>query len=261
MNNNLPIGVFDSGVGGLTVLTDLMKEMPNENFIYVADEANCPYGTKSPEEIKKCVINIVKFLDEKHVKAIVIACNTASNFIDEIKKITNTLVISCIEPTATTAKEMSKNKKIGVIATEATVKIGKYQKLLESFGTTCFSVACSEFVEIVENNEVSLPSTKLIIEKNLKTLKEKDIDTLIFGCTHFPLLKEQIKDFLGDINYVSSGSVVAQTLKSLLKQNNLLTTNTKAGTLDIYTTSTLKIIKDKIKWFTIPYRSINEIGE
>ena len=168
MNNKKPIGVFDSGVGGLTVLEKLVEMYPSENFIYVADQGYCPYGTKTKEEIEQRVLTIGKYLLNRGVKAIVIACNTASLFKQSLQNITDTPVISVIEPTALRAIELTKSKKVAVLATNATIQNGKYQKILEENGVEVYPVPASSFVEIIESNEMdSNYALKTVTEKLL----------------------------------------------------------------------------------------------
>lgn len=260
MINDLPIGVFDSGVGGLTVLEELKKMMPNEDYIYVADQGNCPYGTKSDEEIKKCVINVVKFLCEQNVKAIVIACNTASNFINDIKKEITIPIFSVIEVTADCAIKTTKNKRVGVIATNTTIKKGKYKEILEKNKITSFNIPCSNFVEIVEENRIDSPSTQQIIDEKLIELKNEDIDTLIYGCTHFSLLEKPIKKVLGNINYISSGLPMGIELSRYLTENNMLTIKNKNGVIKIYTTGDKGQAIKTMQWFKTEHNPVEKIN-
>ena len=260
MNNNLPIGVFDSGVGGLAVLEQIKKIMPNEDYIYVADQGNCPYGTKSDEEIKKCVQNVVDYLYKQNVKAIVIACNTASNFIDEIEKDMTIPIFSVIGVTADCAIKTTKNKRVGVIATNTTIQKGKYKELLDKNGIKSFNIPCSNFVEIVEKNKIDDPSSQQIIDDKLKNLKNENIDTLIYGCTHFSLLEKPIRNVLGNINYVASGVPMGLELSKYLTQNNMLTNNKNDGFIKIYTTGNIEQAIESMQWFKINHNDVEKIN-
>lgn len=247
--NSRPIGVFDSGVGGLTVLDELIKKLPNEDFIYIGDEANCPYGTKTNKEIEICVTNITKYLIKQNVKAIVIACNTASLFVDKLRKLTNIPIIDVINPTSNYAISITKNKNIGVIATIATINKGAYQKILTENNINVYSEACSEFVDFIENKDLNSIEGKTLVNNKLKNLKNTNIDTLIYGCTHFSILEKNIKEVLGNkINYIACGYPTSITLYETLKNNNLLNTQ-KEGKVDIYTTGNVEDTKKAMSWY------------
>lgn len=258
MNNN-PIGVFDSGIGGLTVLEKLHELMPNENYIYIADQKNIPYGTKTEQEVEEIVKSNVQTLVNMGCKAIVIACNTASLFVQKVQKITNIPVISVISDTCKYACETSKNGKIGVIATQMTIKNGKYQSLIKDQKLESFSVACSEFVDYLEHDFDDYDNGMNLVSKKLSCLKETGIDTLIFGCTHFGLLEDKIKKVLGELNYIDCGTPVSKHLKELLVNNNLQTTNNEKGTIDVYTTGDVDVAKQSMKWFKYNQGEIKQL--
>lgn len=247
--NSRPIGVFDSGVGGLTVLDELIKKLPNEDFIYIADEANCPYGTKSLEEIERCVMSITKYLVKQNVKAIVIACNTASLFVNKLRQITSIPIIDVINPTSNYAITQTKNNCIGVIATVATINKGSYQKILTENNINVYSEACSEFVDFIETKDLNSIEGKILVNNKLQNLKNTNIDTLIYGCTHFSILEPIIKEVLGNkINYIACGYPTSITLYETLKKNNLLNTQ-KKGKTDIYTTGLVEETKKAMAWY------------
>lgn len=258
-NNNKPIGVFDSGIGGLTVLEKLMEKFPNEDFIYVADQGHCPYGTKTIEGIKECVLNVGKYLIAKDVKAIVIACNTASLFIKYLQEITTIPVISVIEPTCMAAINKTKNKKVAVLATVATINKGAYQSLLKQHDVTPYGVPCSEFVDFVENYELTDPLGQEIVNKKLECLKDKGIDTLIHGCTHFSLLEPNMKKVLGDINYVACGDPTSDELYNILLKNDLLRKDNNNRYVKINTTGSKENALMNMKWFKKEHEPIEEI--
>ena len=256
MNDKKPIGVFDSGVGGLTVLEKLVKMYPGENFIYVADQGYCPYGTKTKEEIEQRVLTVGKYLLSRGVKAIVIACNTASLFKQSLQNITDIPVISVIEPTARLACQLTKTKKVAVLATNATIKNGKYQRILEENGMEVFPVPASQFVDIIESNEMNTEATLKTVTEKLAPLQNKGIDTVIHGCTHFGLLEFQMKKVLPDVTYVECGNPTSIILENVLK---LSKDNVAKGSVEIYTTGKRNDFEAKIKWFTIPHQPIQEL--
>lgn len=256
MNDKKPIGVFDSGVGGLTVLEKLVKMYPGENFIYVADQGYCPYGTKTKEEIEQRVLTVGKYLLSWGVKAIVIACNTASLFKQSLQNITDIPVISVIEPTARLACQLTKTKKVAVLATNATIKNGKYQRILEENGMEVFSVPASQFVDIIESNEMNTEATLKTVTEKLAPLQNKGIDTVIHGCTHFGLLEFQMKKILPDVTYVECGYPTSIILENVLQ---LSKDNVAKGSVEIYTTGKRNDFEAKIKWFTIPHQPIQEL--
>ena len=257
--NTKPIGVFDSGIGGLTVLEELMKKFPNDDFIYVADQGHCPYGTKTEEEIIECVLNVGKYLIAKDVKAIVIACNTASLFIKHLQEITEIPVISVIEPTCQFAVETTKNGNIAVLATIATINKGKYQELINKANKTPFGVACSEFVDFVENHELDDPLGQEIVNKKLECLIDKNVDTLIHGCTHFSLLEDKMTKVLGNINYVACGGPTSERLYEILKEKNLLREEMNDRYVKIGTTGSVENALMNMKWFKSPHEEIKKI--
>jgi len=224
--DNRPIGIFDSGLGGLTVLKEMINLMPHESMIYFGDCGRVPYGTKSNETVIKYTFQDIEFLLSKNVKMIVMACNTASACSYEVVK--NKLdipVIEVINPSAFAAIRKTKNKKIGIIGTQATISSGIYEKSIKNADSeiSVFSNACPLFVPLAEegwwDNEITIRTA----EKYLESLKEKGIDTLVLGCTHYPLLKNAISKVLGDtVNLINSGFEVAVTVKSLIYELGLM---------------------------------------
>lgn len=259
MNNKLPIGVFDSGIGGLTVLDELIEKMPYEDYIYIGDQDYCPYGTKTNEEIKTRCKKIVNYLVKQNVKAIVIACNTASTHLEYLKQYTTIPLIGVIEPTCDVAIHQSKNHKIGIIGTLSTVKNAKYQNYLKRQNMQVFSLACSEFVDLVENNVTDEIIIQNIVNNKLSELKNKNIDTLIYGCTHFSLLHDNIKKVLGKLNYISCGYPTAIKLYECLNNENKLNGNNKKGVVHIYTTGDVEKTNQITKWFKKDHEAIQKI--
>ena len=232
IKNNRPIGIFDSGFGGLTVMSAISKLMPKENLIYFGDTAHVPYGSKSKKIVTEFATKISKFLVKNNVKMIVIACNTASAFsLETLKKIIKVPIIGVIEAGSVCAVENTKNKKIGVIGTEGTIKSCAYEKEIKKNNNkiNCFSKACPLFVPLVEEGWTNGKITEDIINVYLKDLINKKIDTIILGCTHYPLLKSTIKKVIGNnINVIDSANAVALAVKKLLIGKKLLKVNGKA---------------------------------
>lgn len=229
MNNEKYIGVFDSGIGGLTVVKSIVESMPNENIIYFGDTAHVPYGTRSKEQIIEYVLNDVKFLSSFDIKAIVIACNTADASAREtvIEKYPDIPVFGVVEPASKKAALATKNNKIGVIATNATVDSGSYEKNIAKYNPDAevFSVACPLLVPLVENGRYKKGDNVIekVLDEYLSVLKEKQIDTLVLGCTHYPLLYDIIADIMGnEVQIISSSVAAAETLKNGLESRSLL---------------------------------------
>lgn len=227
--NNKPIGVFDSGVGGLTVAKCIFESMPNENIIYLGDTANVPYGTRPQEEIAQLVLNDVKFLTSFDLKAIVIACNTADAAAREkVEKLYPLPVFGVIAPAAKKAAESTVNGKIGVIATNATIESGEYQKNIKKYkpDAQVYGVPCPKLVPLIEQGKFKKGDKEIkeSLSEYLLPLKEKGIDTLVLGCTHYPLLHDIAADILPSVTLVCSSAAEAETLKTVLEEKNLLNT-------------------------------------
>ena len=224
-----PIGVFDSGVGGLTVVQEIMNQLPNEEIVYFGDTARVPYGSKSKETVTKYSKQIIRFLLTKNIKAIVIACNTASsNSLEEVKRTFDIPIIGVVKPGAVMAYKTTKNNRIGIIGTEATIRSESYSKEIKKHNENIktFSFACPLFVPLAEegwtNNEISY----LVSKKYLEQFTDKEIDTLVLGCTHYPLLKEVIQDVIGDnVKLINPALEAAKDLKELLTSINALRQN------------------------------------
>lgn len=229
MSSNAPIGVFDSGVGGLTVVREIIRQIPNETIVYFGDTARVPYGSKSQKTIITYTREIIKFLLDKDVKAIVIACNTASALaLETVKKEVSIPIIGVVEPGTRAAKSATQNKNIGVIGTEATINSGIYNKLLSQMDERIkvYGKACPLFVPLVEEGWLLDPVTEEIARRYLGELLEYDIDTLVLGCTHYPLLRNIIEKVAGEkVNLVNPAYETAITLKKVLEENHLCSEN------------------------------------
>ncbi|MCR5609253.1 MAG: glutamate racemase [Lachnospiraceae bacterium] len=225
MADNSPIGVFDSGVGGLTVAREIMNQIPKESIVYFGDTARVPYGNKSPETVITYCRQITRFLLSKNVKAIVIACNTATAFaLETLKQEVNIPIIGVIEPGAFTASYTTHNNRIGVIATVGAINSNMYTKFLNRLNPDIkvFSKACPLFVPLVEEGMIDDPVTFEMIKRYTSVLIDEDIDTLILGCTHYPLLKDNIQKVVGpDITLVNPAYETAKALKQCLLDNNI----------------------------------------
>lgn len=221
-----PIGVFDSGVGGLTVMREIMRQMPNEKIVYFGDTARVPYGSKSKETVTRYSRQIVRFLETHDVKTIVVACNTASAYaLDELEKEIDIPMIGVVKPGARAAAEATRNGKIGVIATEATIGSRIYNQYIEKLNhnVTIWGKACPLFVPLVEEGLLQDPVTDEIAKRYLSELIDLDIDTLILGCTHYPLIRSTLGKIMGEkVTLVNPAYETARELKSMLLKKGLL---------------------------------------
>ncbi len=233
-----PIGVFDSGIGGLTVAREIINELPNERIIYFGDTARVPYGNKSRDTIVRYSRQISRFLESKGVKAIVIACNTASSYALSILQSELKLpLIGVIEPGAKTAAQTTVNGKIGVIGTEATIGSRIYNDTIASHkpGADVLGKACPLFVPLAEEGWLNDPVTATVAKRYLSYFTESGIDTLILGCTHYPLLRSTIQDVMGPgVSLVNPAHETARELKLLLKEQNLLSDGKCSEALPMY---------------------------
>ena len=220
-----PIGVFDSGVGGLTVAREIMRQMPDERIVYFGDTARVPYGSKSQSTIIRYTRQIIRFLETKQVKAIVVACNTASAFaLEEVRSELKVPIIGVVKPGAEVAAKTTENGKVGVIGTVGTIESKLYNRCISEHnpGAQVFGKACPLFVPLVEEGWSKDPVTYEVASRYLAPLKETGIDTLILGCTHYPLLRSTIAEVMGEgVNLVNPAYETATSLKQLLEKENL----------------------------------------
>lgn len=237
-NKQAPIGVFDSGVGGLTVAREIMRQLPNEKIVYFGDTARVPYGSKSKNTIIRFSRQIVHFLQTKQVKAIVVACNTASAFaLETIQKEIEIPIIGVVKPGAKVAAEKTKNNRIGVIGTEGTIRSQIYGEYIHKIKPDIFVLgkACPLFVPLVEDGMLHDSITDQVAERYLEGLKRENIDTLILGCTHYPLLRSTIGRLMGDsVTLVNPAYETAMSLKALLEKKNLNTDLKKESEEEMY---------------------------
>ena len=228
---NAPVGVFDSGVGGLTVAREIMRNLPSEKIVYFGDTARVPYGSKSKETITRYSRQIIRFLMEQDVKAIVIACNTASAFaLETVRHEFPLPIIGVIRAGAEVAAAGTRNKRVGVIGTEGTIGSGIHEELLHSLDPEIqvFGKACPLFCPLVEEGWTHDPLTREVASRYLKELQDKDIDTLILGCTHYPLLRSTIREIMGEsVRLVNPAYETALELKRLLEKKDLCSQETR----------------------------------
>lgn len=229
--NTSPIGVFDSGIGGLTVVKEILKHLPNEKLIYLGDTARTPYGTRSKEVIKKFSLELTNFLLKKKVKFLVVACNTiSSTCMDIIKYYSPVPVLGVITGAVQEAAKLTKTNFIGVIGTKATISSKVYEKAIKKLNPKAkiITQACPLFVPLAEEGLIYGEATELIARKYLKTFKNTKVDTLILGCTHYPVLKKVIQKIMGKkVNLLDCAKPTAQRLKEILVKENLLNGKTK----------------------------------
>tara|TARA_B100000579_G_scaffold346389_1_gene299268 strand:- start:2730 stop:3527 length:798 start_codon:yes stop_codon:yes gene_type:complete len=237
--DNRPIGVFDSGLGGLTVVKALKELLPNESIVYLGDTARLPYGVKSQSLVKQFSIQITKFLLEKNAKAIIIACNTATAMaLNSLKnKFKDVPIIGVIEPGSDKGISETITKKIGVIGTIATISSGAYEKAIQQKDSRIevVSKACPLFVPFVEEGLINGSAINEIAKHYLSSFNNR-VDTLILGCTHYPLLKDIIFDNTEKINLIDSASTVADVAHKVLLDHRLLSSKNNLGAFDCYVT-------------------------
>lgn len=233
-----PIGVFDSGIGGLTVVRALLERLPNENIVYFGDTARVPYGSKSAQVVREYTLDDTEFLLSKDVKMIVVACNTVSAVaLDVVQKKANLPVTGVIIPGAQAAMSSTKNKRVGVIGTIGTINSNAYKNELKRLNQSVhvFSKACPLFVPLVEEGWLDLKATELIASEYLFPLTTEKIDTLILGCTHYPLLKSVIgKVTKGLVTLIDSGEATAATVEAVLDEQNLRNTSAETPNVQFF---------------------------
>lgn len=223
---NRPIGVFDSGIGGLTVVKELNKLLPNEKIIYFGDTARVPYGNKSKETIVHYSLQVAYFLLKKKIKMLVVACNTASSVsLPTLRRHFHIPIIGVIEPGAKTATQISKTGKIGVIGTLGTIKSNAYKKALKKLNSkvSVYQQPCPLFVHLAEDGWHNNKIAQLVSDEYLNYFKDKQIDSLILGCTHYPILKNVIQNSVSNNTLlIDSGKETAKEVKKILEKKSLL---------------------------------------
>ena len=239
--STLPIGIFDSGLGGLSILNEIHKRLPYENIIYLADSKHAPYGEKSKEEIIELSIKNTEFLISKSCKIIVVACNTATtNAINELRKRFSIPFVG-IEPAIKPAALNSKTKQIGILATKGTLSSELFSQNLKKLNekSKFIEVVGKGIVEAIENNTTGTSDFKKELEQQLLPFKKSNIDHLVLGCSHYPLITNKLKEiFDNKVNIVDSGHAVAKQTENILRHSSLLNNNKKAETISIYPNQT-----------------------
>ncbi|MDD5437366.1 MAG: glutamate racemase [Candidatus Omnitrophica bacterium] len=233
MTDARPIGIFDSGVGGLTVVGKIQELLPNEDLIYFGDTARVPYGTKSEETVTKFSVENIEFLMTHNVKLVIVACNTASSLsLDFLKRCFRVPIIGVIEPGAREAVSVTRNNRIGVIGTNATISSGAYEKAIKRLNPrySVFPQACPLFVPLVEEGWADNKVTKAVTEIYLEPVRKRSVDTLILGCTHYPILKKILGRVMGkDVVLVDSAREVAKEAREILDAGGLLNGSKSKG--------------------------------
>ncbi|KPK44096.1 MAG: glutamate racemase [Nitrospira bacterium SM23_35] len=219
---NRPIGIFDSGIGGLTVLKEILRVLPDENTIYLGDTARVPYGIRSPETVIRYSFENTKFLSFKDIKILVVACNTASSVgLGAVKSRVSIPVVGVIEPGAKAAVAATKSKKIGVIGTEATINSSAYARAIQALDESIevVGLACPLFVPLVEEGWTEGHIAAMVAEKYLSGLQNRNIDTVVLGCTHYPLLKNVIAEEMGaGVRLIDSAIEISQEIRIILEK-------------------------------------------
>lgn len=240
VNPNNPIGVFDSGIGGLTVARALIERLPLENIIYFGDTARVPYGVKSPETISRYATQITEFLLQEKVKVLIVACNTmAAVAYGAIKDLSSVPTLDVVDAGARSAVAETHNKYVGVIGTPATINSNTYVKAIKEYDPeiTVFSQPCPLFVPLVEEGWLDHQVTRLTAQEYLRPVVAQNIDTLVLGCTHYPLLKPLLREVLGDrITLVDSAQTIARETEELLRKNSVQNIQEKPPEYRFYVT-------------------------
>ncbi|GAA0127176.1 glutamate racemase [Clostridium sp. CTA-19] len=249
------IGFFDSGVGGLSVLKETLKILPNENFIYYGDSANAPYGTKEYSEIKKLTFDAIKFLLSKNVKAIVIACNTATSVaVEDLRKEYKSIPIIGIEPALKPAVELKKQGQIVIMATPITLVEKKFAKLQEKYKKVADikPLPCGGLAELIETGNIDGIEIHNYLKEKLENLSNENLGTIVLGCTHYPFIKDKIVEFVGKNVDIIDGSLgTAKQLERLLTIRNMKNPQSEKGIVEIYNSL------NKKEMIELSYRLLN----
>ena len=248
-NSEKALGVFDSGLGGLTCVSELMKLMPSENIIYFGDTARVPYGTRSRETILEYAVQDINFIKSHDVKMIIAACGTVSSVVGKQKDFAGDVPFTgVVIPAVQAACAATKNGRIGVIGTAATIRSGAYGKAIRNIrpDASVIGNACTMFVPMVENGITSPDDivVKTMTERYLKPIKDENVDVLILGCTHYPILYDAIADYMGEgVKLISSGAEAARYTMNMLASKNMLSSRTESGTVSYYTSDSKELFE------------------
>ena len=261
MINTQPIGFIDSGVGGLTVVKEARKQLPNENIIYLGDTARCPYGPRPAEQVVAYTWEMTRFLLEKNIKMLVIACNTATAVaLEQIKEALSIPVVGVILPGTRAAVKATKNQRIGIIGTAGTIKSDSYRQAIQTKvpDTEVFGLACPKFVPIVESNQFESSVAKKIVAEALLPLRHKKIDTVVLGCTHYPLLRPIIQNEMGpQVKLIDSGAETIGEVSMLLDYFGIANGPSKQRATNAFYTTGSTVMFDAIAqdWLQIDIQS------
>jgi len=241
MSDQRPIGVLDSGLGGLTVVNEVIRQLPNEDVIFIGDEARMPYGVKTHEQIISYTREMVQYLISQNVKLIIFGCNTATaNALTELREEFTIPMIGVIKPGAEQASKITKTDNVGIIGTESTINSKSYSQTIADIDPeiNVMGVPAQKFVSIVEGDKADTKEAKENIQTTLRPFKDSNYDTLILGCTHFPMLEKQINNYLPDMKLVNPALSTVEITKNYLTKNNLLT-DKKQRTLKLHATASI----------------------
>ena len=236
--NNAPIGFFDSGLGGLSVLKKALEIMPNENYIYYGDSKHAPYGEKTPQEITELSFNAMEFLIQKGVKAIVIACNTATSAAaHDLREYYKHMPIIGIEPALKPAIKLHETGSVIVMATKATLTQEKFKKLMDNYGEhrEVISLPCPGLVEFIESGDLNGEDVKNFLREKLNPYMDREISSIVLGCTHYPFVKDVIQEIVGEkVDIIDGSEGTVRELKRRLEENNIESESKEKGTLEIF---------------------------
>ena len=261
--NNRPIGVFDSGMGGLTVLAELVRVLPDENFVYLGDTARVPYGTRSPGVVQRYSMEAADHLLKNDIKLLVIACNTGTAHAEEL--LSNRLpvpVIGVVNPGVNALVSKTKTDRVGVIGTRSTIKSGAYEHAIKerNSGIAVFSRACPLFVPLVEEGWIDKKITGLVIQEYLSEIVREDIDSVILGCTHYPLLINAIRAEFPDLELIDSSVEIAHEVIKQLDKLDIRTSGKMKGVVRILLTDITEQMERLEKlFFGLTFQSVEEI--
>lgn len=260
-----PIGVIDSGVGGLTVAKEIMRHLPNEEIIYIGDTARCPYGPRSSEEVRKFTWQLATTLAKMNIKMLVIACNTATAVaLNSLSKKMPFPVIGVIFPGARAAIKATKKNEIVVLGTSGTIKSGAYEEAIAALNTSSkvIPLACPTFVPLVESNEYEGEFARNMVMETLLPLKNEQFDTVILGCTHYPLLQKHIEEAVGNnVKVLSSAEETAQDVMEYLNYHQMHHPIKEKKTPVFYTTGSVPIFKTIVeKWLELSNADVRTIS-
>jgi glutamate racemase len=257
-----PIGVFDSGVGGLSVLLEIERELPHENLVYVADSACAPYGDRSAEFIERRSRAIVGFLAELGAKAVVVACNTATGIAVDVLRQQWAMPIVGVEPAIKPAAAATRSGVVGVLATSQTIASARFAKLIGAFGAGARIVpqACPGLVERIESGDLSGPETRALLDECVAPLVEQGADTLVLGCTHYPFVSPLIEEIAGPgVTIINPAAAVARELRRRLEQHSLLSSSAERGTSSFWTSGVPQQLHEVMHALGIEARPVGQL--